>query len=160
MISDFRNQPKDPHINIDSHAEKNRYTYATREAQPDWVSATRSIVYPDGKYLVDIGCGGGIYSTALANICAVEITGVDFSEQMVLTAAETNAARVGVTFRQGAHTGLPIVFERALIYHLKDYGDCCREAHRILVSRGDYIIQDRTPDDVLAPGSPEYMCNF
>jgi ubiquinone/menaquinone biosynthesis C-methylase UbiE len=81
---------------------------------------------------------------------------------MVRTATEKNHGRTNVAFRQGdaLATGLPsesadIVFERALIHHLTDYDACFREAGRVLVGGGQAIVQDRTPEDISLPGSPE-----
>src|SRR3954470_22666591 len=44
-----------------------------------------------------------------------------------------------------------VVFERALIHHLKDYKACFAEAHRV---------QDCTPDDVKLPGSAEHVRGY
>src|SRR5262249_42271769 len=71
------------------------------------------------------------------------------------------------SFRQGdaAATGLPsgsfdIVFERALVHHLHDHVACFAEAHRVLARGGALIVQDRTPDDVDLPGSPEHVRGY
>ena len=53
-----------------------------------------------------------------------------------------------------------IVFERALIHHLKDYRPCFAEARRVLVPGGSLIVQDRTPDDVQLPGSTEHVRGY
>ena len=152
---------------INFHAEENRYTYASRDAHPDWASAIRSIVDPVGKQVADIGCGGGIYSAAWADLGASKVVGVDFSEQMVIAATEKNKARPLLSFQKGdaLGTGLPassvdIVFERALIHHLKDYDACFAEAHRLLRDGGSYIIQDRTPGDVQVPGTPDHLRGY
>lgn len=152
---------------IDFHAQKNRYTYASREVQPGWASTIRSIVDPTGKGVADIGCGGGIYTAAWADIGAANVVGVDFSQQMVLAATERNKGRSNISFQRGdaIATGLPsesvdIVFERALIHHLTDYSACFREARRLLRTGGNYIIQDRTPDDVRLAGSPDHLRGY
>jgi len=154
-------------MSIDFHAQENRYTYASRRAHPDWATAIRSIIDPAGKRVADIGCGGGIYSAAWADIGAGKVTGVDFSAQMVLAATEKNNARENMSFTQGnaLDTGLPsasadIVFERALIHHLTDYEGCFDEARRVLAGGGQYIIQDRTPDDVALPGSRQHIRGY
>jgi ubiquinone/menaquinone biosynthesis C-methylase UbiE len=73
---------------IDFHAVTNRYAYATREAHPSWMQTVTSIVPPQGKRVVDVGCGGGTYAHAWRQLGAAEVTGVDFSEQMVQAATE------------------------------------------------------------------------
>jgi ubiquinone/menaquinone biosynthesis C-methylase UbiE len=151
---------------IDFHSTKNRSTYTGRQADAGWVEAIRRIVDPAGKRVADIGCGGGIYSWAWHELGA-EVVGVDFSEQMVGAAREQAAGLSRISFRQGdaTATGLSaasrdIVFERALIHHLKDYKACFAEARRVLVPDGSLIVQDRTPDDVQLPGSPEHIRGY
>lgn len=152
---------------IDFHSRANRGTYASRHADDGWKAAIRRIVDPSGKRVTDIGCGGGIYSQAWHELGAATVTGVDFSQAMVDAAREHAAGLAGISFRQGdaTATGLPIasadiVFERALIHHLKDYGPCFAEARRVLAPGGTLIVQDRTPDDVQVPGSPEHLRGY
>jgi ubiquinone/menaquinone biosynthesis C-methylase UbiE len=152
---------------IDFHAKANRGTYASRQADAGWADAIRLIVEPAGKSIADVGCGGGIYSRAWHGLGARTVTGVDFSEQMVSAAREQSAGLTGLSFRQGdaTATGLPsasadIVFERALIHHLKDYKACFAEARRVLAPGGTLIVQDRTPDDVRLPGSPTHLRGY
>jgi SAM-dependent methyltransferase len=154
-------------MNIDFHAPANRYSYARREVQPDWVAIIRPLVDATAKRVTDIGCGGGLYSAAWADLGAAEVTGVDFSAEMVRTATEKNRGRTNIVFKQGdaLATGLPsdsadIVFERALIHHLADYDACFREAARLLVRGGQLVVQDRTPEDVSLPGSPEHIRGY
>jgi ubiquinone/menaquinone biosynthesis C-methylase UbiE len=151
---------------IDFHSRRNRSSYTGRQADAGWVEAIRRIVDPAGKRVADIGCGGGIYSRAWHALGA-EVVGVDFSEQMVAAAREQAAGLCRISFRQGdaTATGLPaastnVVFERALIHHLKDYKACFAEARRVLAPEGRLIVQDRTPDDVQLPGSPEHVRGY
>lgn len=152
---------------IDFHAPKNRYTYAMREADSAWTQAIRAIVEPEGKRVVDIGCGGGIYSLAWHALGAAQVTGVDFSAEMVAASQERAAGREGMAFVQGdaSQTGLPagsydIVFQRALIHHLDSYDACFAEARRLLAPGGLLIIQDRTIEDVNVAGSPEHLRGY
>ena len=152
---------------IDFHSRANRSTYASRQADTGWKAAIRRIVEPSGKRVADIGCGGGIYSRAWHELGARTVTGVDFSQAMVDAAREQAAGLADISFRQGdaAATGLPaasadIVFQRALIHHLPDYGPCFAEARRVLAPGGILIVQDRTPDDVRLPGSPEHLRGY
>ena len=152
---------------IDFHAEKNRYTYATREADPSWRHTITVIVDPRGKRVVDVGCGGGTYSQAWAQLGAAEVIGIDFSEQMVQAAAERLRDGANISFHIGSalSTGLrrgcaDIVFERALVHHIADLSACLYEAYRVLGPNGVYIIQDRTPDDVQMVGSREHMRGY
>jgi ubiquinone/menaquinone biosynthesis C-methylase UbiE len=152
---------------IDFHAKANRSSYAGRRADVGWVAAMRTIVDPAGRYVADIGCGGGIYARAWWEMGAEAVVGVDSSQEMVAAAREASAGIPGVFFRRGdaAATGLPsagadIVFQRALIHHLKIYEACFVEALRVLTPGGVLIVQDRTPADADLPGSPEHVRGY
>ena len=152
---------------IDFHAEENRYTYATRQVDQSWRRLIISLVDPSGKVVLDIGCGGGIYSRAWSELGASAVIGVDFSEQMVKTAAERSVGFTGLSFRVGdaLATGLSdqcadVVFERALIHHLPELRPGLFEAHRLLKPGGAVLIQDRTPADGQLPGTPEHIRGF
>ncbi len=154
-------------MSIDFHSEKNKYTYATRDAEADWAQAVCAVVDPGGKRVADIGCGGGIYTQAWVDLGALSAVGVDFSEQMVAAAREKANGRPNPSFQTGSAeaTGLPaqsvdIVFERALVHHLKTFDACFAEAHRLLAPGGTLLIQDRTPEDVAIPGSPSHIRGY
>ncbi|MBO3724664.1 methyltransferase domain-containing protein [Actinomyces bowdenii] len=152
-------------MSMDFHAESSAGAYASRGADPGWVSAVAGIVDLRGLRVVDIGCGGGIYSTAMAQMGAL-VTGVDFSARMVSDARE-RARGLGageVRFVQGdaACTGLPdgsadAVLLRALIHHVRSIPAVLAEARRLLIPGGILLIQDRTMEDVLAPSSAEHF---
>ena len=61
----------------------------------------RAIVDPMAKRVVDIGCGGGIYSAQWAALGAALVTGVDFSEAMLSAAREANASVATLAFAKG-----------------------------------------------------------
>jgi ubiquinone/menaquinone biosynthesis C-methylase UbiE len=144
---------------IDFHAEQNRYTYATREADPSWIHTITSIINPTGKRVIDVGCGGGIYSQTWLQLGAAQVIGIDFSTQMVGVATERLGSVANLSFLQGevTATGLrggcaDILFARALLHHITDLSACLNEAYRLLAPQGVCIIQDRTPDDVQIEG--------
>jgi ubiquinone/menaquinone biosynthesis C-methylase UbiE len=152
---------------IDFHSKTNRSTYTGRQADGGWAEAIRRIVDPRGKRVVDIGCGGGIYSRAWREMEAGDVVGIDFSAEMVAAAREQAVGLDRISFRQGdaLATGMPsanadIVFQRALIHHLKSYEPCFAEAHRLLRPGGRLIVQDRTPADVQLPGSAEHIRGY
>ena len=152
---------------IDFHAEHNRYTYTTRTADPSWTRIITSIVNPRGKRVIDIGCGGGIYSQAWIQLGAAQVIGIDFSEQMVQAATERLSGIAHLTFQHGdaTATGLrtgcaDIVFARAVLHHVADLATCFNEAYRLLAPQGIYLIQDRTLDDVELAGSREHLRGY
>jgi ubiquinone/menaquinone biosynthesis C-methylase UbiE len=154
-------------MSIDFHSEAIKDTYAHREAHADWAQAIAGLARPAGRRVVDVGCGGGIYSLAWADLGAARVTGIDFSLVMVDTAARQANGRAGISFQVGAadNTGLPpqsadVVFERALIHHLADYTDCFREAGRLLAPGGMLLVQDRTVEDVRLPGSARHIRGY
>lgn len=152
---------------IDFHDSQNRDTYANRSVRSNWTGCIQLLIDPAGKHVADIGCGGGIYTRAWAMLGAKKVTGVDFSQQMVEAATEAVQDWPAIAIQKGAAcaTHLPaasvdIVFERALIHHLKDRIPCFQEANRLLVSGGQIIIQDRTPEDVALPGMPTHIRGY
>ncbi|ALM84882.1 class I SAM-dependent methyltransferase [Bordetella sp. N] len=154
-------------MSIDFHSQENKYTYATRTADEGWARAIVAAVAPRDKRVVDVGCGGGIYTQAWDDLGARSVVGIDFSAQMVAAASEKAAGRAHVSFQVGTAqaTGLAdgsadVVFERALIHHLKNYDECFAEAYRLLAAGGTVLIQDRTPEDVAVPGSPEHIRGY
>lgn len=156
-------------MGIDFHSTTNAGTYATRTATETWLAQIRSIVSPQGLRAADIGCGGGIYSAALAQMGAVFVHGIDFSAQMVADASarakSLNLTNVVFLQADASNTGLPehsmdLVLQRALIHHLPSPVDAFAEAHRILRPGGTLIVQDRTMEDILVPPSPEHFRGY
>ena len=148
---------------IDFHDTANRRTYSGREADASWRAAISGLVDPSGAVVVDVGCGGGTYTRAWHDLGAASVTGIDFSEPILAEARAAHGDLPGISFRPGeaTATGLPdacadVVFERALVHHVPDLAAVAAEAARVLRAGGAYLIQDRTPDDVAQPGSPEH----
>lgn len=154
---------------INFHDESNRFSYTTREADPTWVTTIKDMVDVVGKHVLDIGCGGGIYSKALAEMGAAHVTGIDFSEESLKGAQQYCQGYSNIDFEVGnaLDTGLPgeqadVILERALIHHLASnaLGACFVEAYRLLKPGGMLIVQDRTPVDCLQPGSTTNMRGY
>jgi SAM-dependent methyltransferase len=125
------------------------------------------LVDPAGADVVDVGCGGGVYSRAWHELGAATVTGIDSSDPILDEARRSHADLPGMTFRGGdaTATGLAdasadVVFERALIHHVADLQPVVVEAARVLRPGGSLLIQDRTPDDVAQPGSADHPRGF
>jgi ubiquinone/menaquinone biosynthesis C-methylase UbiE len=154
---------------IDFHAENNRFTYASRQADSSWVERIGKLVSVRDKQVVDIGCGGGIYSKALAEMGAQQVIGVDMSAEMLKGARENARHYEQIEFIQGTamETGLlseqyDLVLERALVHHISagELPDAFAEAYRLLKVGGTLIVQDRTPEDCLLPGSENHVRGY
>lgn len=153
---------------MDFHAQTNKYTYTSRQADSNWMNLLEEILdYKQVEHALDIGCGGGIYTKALVELGIPSVTGVDSSEVMLEAALENCHGMQGVQFHKGdaQKTGLrqassDLILERALIHHLRDLQPCFSEAHRLLRPGGIFLIQDRTPEDCLLPGSPEHIRGY
>ncbi|SDD35148.1 Methyltransferase domain-containing protein [Terribacillus halophilus] len=153
---------------MDFHNTKNKWSYTQRDANSTWIRTYSSLLgdHPIHQAL-DIGCGGGIYTKALAAMGIPSVTGVDSSAIMLEAAADNCQDQHGIRFHKGnaQETGLEslssdLILERALIHHLQELQPCFSEAHRLLRPGGTLLIQDRTPEDCLLPGSPEHIRGY
>jgi SAM-dependent methyltransferase len=122
-----------------------------------WNEWARLNLDPMGKDVVDIGCGGGIYSRGFAAIGAKSVIGIDLSLQYLEEARGSSRTGGAIEFRAGnamatrlPRDGADIVFERALIHHLagEELEGNVLEARRLLRSGGLLAVQDRTIEDV------------
>ncbi|MFB7158824.1 class I SAM-dependent methyltransferase [Lysinibacillus sp. NPDC056232] len=155
-------------MGIDFHNKDNQTTYTTRHADHSWMEIMKELVPIMNTFkAADIGCGGGIYAKALADMGVTSVIGVDFSQAMLVGAKENCKDYHHLTFKQGnaLATGLDddsfqLVLERALIHHIQDLKACFQEAFRILEDKGIYIIQDRTPEDCLLKGDNGHIRGY
>lgn len=152
---------------IDFHDSRNRASYIGRTADAAWLELIDELAGGlAGKRAADLGCGGGIYTEALLRLGAAAVTAVDFSAEMTAAAAEYLGGRpeVRIVRADAGDTGLPaavdFVLARALIHHMPDPGRVFREAHRLLAPGGMLVVQDRTAEDCLLPGSPAHLRGF
>ncbi|KFM99986.1 class I SAM-dependent methyltransferase [Bacillus clarus] len=154
-------------MSINFHDANNKYTYATRNADVSWREIMQSIVDTQGKQIIDIGCGGGIYTKELALMGAEKVVGFDFSKEMLQAAQENCSTFPNISFVHGDAHDIPfpnetfdIVISRAVIHHLQDIPTFLLEASRILKKDGMLVIQDRTIEDCTIPGSPEHIRGY
>lgn len=147
---------------MDFSTEDARRSYSDRVADPGWLRWCEQHLNPAGRNVVEIGCGGGIYSRGFAALGAASVTGVDGSAQYVEEARAATEAGHNISFVHGtaAETGLEdrcadIVFSRALIHHLSGQEKLggAIEMWRLLRPGGLCAVQDRTQEDVQSQDS-------
>lgn len=83
---------------IDFHLPLNRDTYSGRSVDAAWFAAIQRRIDPTGTYVVDVGCGGGTYSSAWLELGANSVRGIDFSDQMLAAAKEHSAGALSARF--------------------------------------------------------------
>ncbi|MFT4497737.1 class I SAM-dependent methyltransferase [Bacillus cereus] len=154
-------------MSINFHDENNKYTYAIRNAHISWTEMVKNITEIQNKQIIDIGCGGGIYTKELALMGAKNVVGLDFSKEILQAAKENCNNFSNISFIHGDAHNIPypnetfdIVISRAVIHHLQDIPTFLREASRILNKNGVLILQDRTIEDCTIPGSPEHIRGY
>ncbi|PPA71724.1 class I SAM-dependent methyltransferase [Jeotgalibacillus proteolyticus] len=154
-------------MGIDFHSSKNSYSYTTRTADESWREAVKKLVPLKGIKILDVGCGGGIYTKALSLLGASEVVGIDFSKAAIKAARENCHEYKNTSFEHGSayETGqqsgsYQVVLERALIHHLDDLTKCFEEACRVLEKNGIFIVQDRTLEDCLLEGNDHHIRGY
>jgi len=97
-----------------------------------------------GRRVLDVGCGTGRLSLALAERAGAKVWGVDASPEML---AQARAKAVpGAAFKEARAESLPFKddwFERVvlwLVIHLVDRKAALAEAHRVLATDGRVVI--------------------
>ncbi|MED0901210.1 class I SAM-dependent methyltransferase [Bacillus nitratireducens] len=154
-------------MSINFHDANNRYTYASRNAHISWQETINNIVDVQNKQVIDIGCGGGIYTKELALMGAKSVVGLDFSKEILQAAKENCKGFPNISFIHGDAHNIPypnetfdLIISRAVIHHLQDIPIFIREASRILKKDGILILQDRTIEDCTIPGSPDHIRGY
>ena len=154
-------------MSINFHDANNKYTYANRNAHISWQETINNIVDVQNKQVIDIGCGGGIYTKELALMGAKNVVGLDFSKEILQAAKENCNAFPNISFIHGDAHNIPypnesfdLIISRAVIHHLQDIPIFIREASRILKQDGILILQDRTIEDCTIPGNPEHIRGY
>ncbi len=103
-----------------------------------------------GKKVLDLGCGTGRHAVLLAKAGA-HVTGVDFSEEM-LVVARSNAAGLDVTFLNAELGAVPLedpfdlVLCSLVLSHVPDLRPAMKEMARLTRPAGKIIITDLRTD--------------
>lgn len=112
------------------------------------------------RRVLDLGCGGGHASYALAAATGAEVVAYDLSEEMLaVVRAEAGKRGLGnLATRQGSAQALPfenaafdLVVSRYSAHHWMDMGASVAEMARVLAPAGTLVVID-----VIAPETPLY----
>lgn len=126
---------------------------ALRPADAAWWEAFAALVELGdlrGRRVLDVGCGTGLLTAALAGKASAKVWGIDASSEMVAVAREQVPAGVGV--RRGDAERLPFRdawFDRvvmSLVVHLVDRPRALAEARRVVGPDGRVAISTFHPD--------------
>lgn len=117
--------------------------------QDRWLANNEDLNFFKGKRCLDVGCGGGRYSMAMALMGAKSVVGMDVSESG-LADASARAERLGytnVTFKQASALKIPFadaefdfVCCSGVLHHTRGVERGLREIHRVLQPRGSMYL--------------------
>ena len=113
-----------------------------------WLERVTTHVPPaEVKEIIDLGCGTGRFSAALADAFAARVTGIDPSEKMLAEAR--SKASGSVSFRRGSGEALDavdksvdLVFLSMVFHHLRDPARTGRAAFRVLRPGGFVVVRN------------------
>jgi len=104
----------------------------------------------DVSDILDLGCGTGRFSKALADQYNAAVTGIDPSEKM-LDQAKLKHADSGITFLRAPAEDIPLddssvdlVFMSMVYHHLIDPGTTAAECRRVLKPSGYVVLRNST----------------
>ncbi len=124
-------------MSINFHDANNKYTYANRNAHISWQETINNIVDVQNKQVIDIGCGGGIYTKELALMGAKNVVGLDFSKEILQAAKENCNAFPNISFIHGdAHNIHSLMKHSTLSFLVQSFIICMIFLHlyeRLLV---------------------------
>ena len=116
-----------------------------------WVGRLKAILPFQPRMVIDLGCGTGRFSAALAKGLDADVLRVDPSARMLAQARSKTAARV--RFREGSAERIPadpesadLVFASMAFHHFRDRAAAARECRRVLKLRGCLAIRNSTTD--------------
>jgi len=97
-----------------------------------------------GRRVLDMGCGSGRYTLALAQLGAASVVGIDYQAKSYAAAAKVAADRnLPIEFVQGDVLALPFedasfdfVFSNGVLHHTRSWHDGLKEYRRVMRSSG------------------------
>jgi ubiquinone/menaquinone biosynthesis C-methylase UbiE len=127
------------------------------ESLTAWLGRLEAALNGPPADIVDLGCGTGRFSAALAERFAARVLGVDPSETM-LAEARAKSGSAQVRYLPGSAEAIPafdgsadLVFLSMVFHHIEDRGAAARECARVLRSGGSVAIRNSTRDNTCFP---------
>jgi ubiquinone/menaquinone biosynthesis C-methylase UbiE len=118
-----------------------------------WLETVSRHVQGPVSRILDLGCGTGRYSSALARYFDADVEAVDPSEKMLEQALKKPHARV--RFRKASGEELPLedesvdlVFMSMVFHHLDSPESVARECRRVLRTNGSVCLRAATSDQI------------
>lgn len=116
-----------------------------------WMHTLQQLIPQPIDRLVDVGCGTGRFTGALATTLGCVTLGIDLAGSML------QAARVihgpAMHWVQAAAEAIPVVSDAVdvvwlsqVIHHLPDWAVVCRELYRVLRSGGYMVVRNGTEE--------------
>lgn len=119
-----------------------------------WLDALASSMNRKIEKILDLGCGTGRFTAALAKKFSAKVTGVDPSFKLLKVARERDATEKRITYLVGTAESIPctepfdLIFMSMVYHHLPDTGQALAEMARLLSPSGILAIRNATAEDI------------
>ncbi|HEX5128584.1 MAG TPA: methyltransferase domain-containing protein [Usitatibacter sp.] len=142
-------------MRYDDTDQARRYDAAramSRETQRRSLEPLRPLLPDPIRLVVDLGCGTGRFTAALADEFGAPVCGIDPAETM-LAKARVNVSHPRVTFTRAEAAAIPLpagaadlVFVSMAYHHFEDKPAAAREIRRVLAPGGLVALRNTTVD--------------
>ncbi len=147
--------------------EDSSFIAGNQQSEASWLAFMKDNTPLLGANVLDIGCGNGTFSQLMAIGGAQMVTGLDYSIPSLLGALNRTGRTINLQFVQGdardiqfCENTFDLVVMRAMLHQMTTLSEWIDEAFRVLKPNGTIVIQDRTPEDVLAKGNQRHFNGY